>query len=269
MNTATLQSATDSIAAANGAAPQRVQYALSRSLTPTLKAWIGEALDTPDTRRVCELGAGGDPLVSLDRIARAGIDYVVVDVDPAQLSRVPRGYRTELVNVAAPMAEGLGRFDLILSRFVLEHVVDPAGFHQGLWRLLSARGRAIHVFSTLYAWPFVANLLLPEFCSRRLLRALQPFREELPGGSKFPAYYRWCRGPTASQMRRFESIGFEVERACGFFGHSGAAVEGGGYLDRFPWLAQRHARLAQWLVDRPRPAFTTHAMFSLAKRADS
>lgn len=248
-----------------GSAAPRIEYALSREITPRLKSWLAEALEGDDVRRICELGAGPEPLVPLERIARTGIDYVVVDVDPAQLARVPRGYRTELVNVASPTADGLGRFDVILSRYVLEHVVDPAAFHRGIAGLLAARGRAVHLFSTLYAWPFVANRLLPEFCSRPLLSALQPHRRLEPSGEKFPAYYRWCRGPTRGQMRRFASAGLAVERMCGFFGHSGDAVEGGGYLDRLGWIARRHARLARWLVDHPQPWLTAHALVALRK----
>ena len=37
--------------------------------------------------------------------------------------------------------------------------------------------------------------------------------------AKFPAYYRWCRGPTHKQINRFISLGYDVVEYRGFFGH--------------------------------------------------
>lgn len=244
-----------------------IDYALATAIPTSFKEWLNAALERSDVRRVCELGAGRRPLVPIERLQRREIDYIIVDVDPRQLARVPEGYRTELVDISSPMCDSLGRFDLILSRYVLEHVVRPEAFHAGVCRQLAAGGRALHLFSTLYSPPMIANRWLPEFVSRRLVAEVQPERLAPRGHGKFKAYYRWCRGPTTAQLRRLEGVGLEVERYRGFFGHSGTSVEGPGYYDVWPWLARRHADVARWLVAHPKAWLTSHGMVELRKRA--
>jgi hypothetical protein len=136
-----------------------------------------------------------------------------------------------------------------------EHVRQPRQFHRNVHSLLRPGGLAFHFFPTLYALPFVANALLPERASAAVLRFCSP-RDPVTQ-RKFPAYYRWCRGPTASQMRRFESLGYAVEQYVGFFGH--------GYYERIPGLRSLHRWATAYMLRHPLPWVTSFAYLILRK----
>ncbi len=149
-------------------------------------------------------------------------------------------------------------FDLVVSRMVAEHIEDAQTFHANVNRLLVPDGRAFHFFATLYALPFVVNRLLPRAVGDDILTALRP--PEARARPKFRAYYRWCRGPTARQIRRFTEAGFDVEEYVGFFGHS--------YYRKVLPIQELENRLARLLVRRPIPALTSFAYVVLRKRPD-
>ena len=121
--------------------------------------------------------------------------------------------------------------------------------------MLRPGGRAIHVFPTLYSPPFVLNRVLPPTVSAALLSGVQPDRET----EKFRPFYSWCRGPSPRQVRRLQSIGFEVERYTGFFGH--------GYLKRIAPLHAANARLTRLLRAHPLPSMTSFALVVLRRPA--
>jgi hypothetical protein len=60
-------------------------------------------------------------------------------------------------------------------------------------------------------------------------------------GKKFPAYYRWCRGPSRRNLDRFRKAGFQVAAAEGYFGTSylGTNPVGRAY-DSFSRALARH-----------------------------
>ena len=76
--------------------------------------------------------------------------------------------------------------------------------------------------------------------------------------SKFPAYYRWCRGPTRRQRERLESTGFEIERYLGYFGHY--------YYDRVKPLERLGDALSRTLVRHPVPGLTAYSLVVLRRR---
>jgi hypothetical protein len=142
---------------------------------------------------------------------------------------------------------------------VAEHIERPAAFHANVNRLLVPNGRAFHFFATLYALPFVVNRLFPPRIGDDVLAALRP----VPARSrpKFRAYYRWCRGPTARQIRLFTRLGYSVEEYAGFFGH--------GYYGKVKPLQELENRLARLLVRRPVPLLTSFAYVVLRKTRES
>lgn len=197
---------------------------------------------------VCEIGGGSSPMLTPEFVASTGIRYLVIDVSAHELSRAPDGVETLVADVSNPEFVPPAEFDLVVTRWVLEHVRDPAGFHRGVAVLLRRGGRAVHLFSTLYALPFTVNLVLPERLGRRLLRRLGRDRSEQ---GKFPAHYRWCRGPTRRQIRRFEEVGFEIEGYTGLYGNR--------YYQRLPALQALEDRLAAVLARRRMSALTSYA----------
>ena len=75
--------------------------------------------------------------------------------------------------------------------------------------------------------------------------------------AKFRAYYRWCRGPTRRQLRRLESVGFQVLDYVGYFGH--------GYFGPLKPLDRVEQALSHALVRRPLPALTSYATVTLRR----
>jgi SAM-dependent methyltransferase len=163
--------------------------------------------------RICEVGAGANPLLD----ARPG--YTLLDISEDELAKVGPGYDTAVADVCSPSFDPPGEFDLVFSLSTAEHVRDPRRFHENVRRLLRPGGLAVHHFPTLYALPFVVNRLLPQGVSERLLTTIDPRRGAEGNHGKFPAYYRWCRGPSRRQADRFAECGFVVEEYRGYFGH--------------------------------------------------
>src|SRR5690606_13722881 len=98
------------------------------------------------------------------------------------------------------------------------HVKDGKSYYKKLYDLLEPGGVTAHCFSTLYAFPFLVNRILPENLTDKLLNFFNP-REDRYQHEKFPAYYSWSRGPSAKIIKKFEGLGFEVIEYAGFFGH--------------------------------------------------
>jgi SAM-dependent methyltransferase len=207
--------------------------------------------------RVCELGGGANPIIPLELIAEHGLEHEVADISAEELAKAPEGYRTVLADATSPDFRARGPFDLIVTAFLAEHVPDPDAFHAVVRAALRPGGLAFHVFPTLYEPTFFANLLLPERVTEPLLMRIQRGREPEGAHAKFRAYYRWCRGPTRLQIRRFERAGFEVVEYVGYFGH--------GYFDRLPFLDRIEQALSRTLARHPIPALTSYATVVLRR----
>jgi len=192
---------------------------------PAALAWDGydqalrRLIERTGAVNVCEVGAGAAPLLSTTAIEDIGLHYTTVDVSVEELKKAPPGYSAVVADVAVPGARLGGKYDLILSRMLAEHIADPLAFHQNIFDALAPGGRAFHFFATFYSPPFVMNRILPERLGEAFVTAVWPSRSRAGSSRKFPALYRWCRGPTERQLSRFEAIGYEVEEYVGFFGH--------------------------------------------------
>jgi SAM-dependent methyltransferase len=171
--------------------------------------------------KVCELGGGARPAIDLEFLARNRLECLVVDVSASELEKAPDGYSTLVGDVSSPgfdVGGHGGGYDVVFSRVVAEHVGDARQFHLNAHRLLRPGGLAMHFFPTLWWPPYVLNRLLPETLAERLLLRVAPWRESSGDCGKFPAYYHWCFGPTASQVKRLASVGFDVEHCVAYFG---------------------------------------------------
>lgn len=211
-----------------------------------------------EATRLCDVGAGANPLLNRAEATAAGVaEYVLTDISAEELEKAPDDYEKVVADVTLGQPPGLGGFDLIVSHTVAEHVADPHRFHRAVFEMLTPGGCAMHFFPTFYEPAFLLNRALPERLGSALLGRIQAGRE--PGGDhqKFPALYRWCRGPTRRQLRRFESAGFEVEEYVGVFGH--------GYFDGIYPLNRIERKLAEVLRRRPLPALTSYAWVRLRR----
>lgn len=231
--------------------PNRGHHALFREI-------VSGACDDERVSRVCDIGGGAQPLLASDEVAARLIAYSVLDVSPAETAALDRTaydvISADACDVTLPVRhpELAGRFDVLFSQMVAEHVEVPHDFHATTFALCSPGGLAIHMFPTMYALPFVINRLMPDALANRALQFFAP-RDE----AKFPAFYRWCRGPSGRQMARLREIGWEVERYVGVIGHS--------YYRKVPVLRSIHAHLAALVLRRPSPHLTSFSIVVLRK----
>jgi SAM-dependent methyltransferase len=214
----------------------------------------------PGITRVCEVGAGANPVIPIEVIEARSLEHTILDISQAELDKAPAHYRKICADVAAPDL-ALGRaFDLVASAFVAEHVRSPRTFHTNIWNMLRPGGVALHLFPTLSALPFALNRAVPEPIADRVLMRLQSFRAREGNDRKFKAYYRWCRGPTRRQLARLESIGFEVVAYAGYFGH--------GYYVNLGLLHRIEQAKARVLMQRDAAHLTSYAL-TLLRRPSS
>jgi 2-polyprenyl-3-methyl-5-hydroxy-6-metoxy-1,4-benzoquinol methylase len=212
----------------------------------------------PEVERVCDLGGGANPILTLDEIREHGLRYEILDASTEELAKAPEGYATAHADALDPaLARDHGPYDLVASGFIAEHVPDPARFHANVLATLRPGGYAVHAFPTLYEPTFVLNRLLPEGMLEPLLGRIQPGREATGAHGKFRAYYRWCRGPSERQLRRLRSLGFEIVEYTGYFGH--------GYFGPLKALDRLEQRVADALVRHPLPALTSYALVVLRR----
>ena len=235
--------------------PAPISYDLWRSRWNAFPHDLEQLIDEHAIRSICELGGGANPVLTPERLAQRRLDYLLVDIDPRELAKAPAGYATLEADVCSPPRALAGRFDLVVSRMLLEHVSDGERFHRGVLEMLRPGGLAFHFFPTLYALPFVANWLMSERWSARLLAAIAP-RDPVRAG-KFPAHYSWCRGPSRRQIGRLERLGFEVLAYRGLFGH--------GYYAHVPLVRGLERLVGRLLVRHPLPCLTSYAQVLLRK----
>jgi SAM-dependent methyltransferase len=208
---------------------------------------------------VAELGGGANPLVADESTWGFAPDRVVLDISADELAKAPDNVRTQVVDLCRPVADGHAAYDLVFSKMLCEHIRDPRTFHRNCFDLLRPGGHAVHFFPTVSTVPFVVNRLAPEELGRSVLRRVQPQRISDPKQEKFPAFYRWCTGPTARGTRRFESVGFQVEAWHATFGHT--------YYRRVAPLHAVEVAKTRFLQEHPSAYLTSFAAVVLRKPA--
>lgn len=212
-----------------------------------------------DVSQVAELGGGANPVVG-DADKWGFVNRrVVIDISDDELTKGNSDVETQTADLCQPVVDGHNSFDLVFSSLLCEHLPDPRKFHQNCFNLLRPGGLSVHFFPTLLTFPFVVNKFIPERLGHAVLSKI--YKERLDHGShnKFPAYYRWTTGPTRRAMKRFESVGFEVEEYCGTFGHR--------YYHQIPPLQSLEWAKSRYLLRHPAPAFTSYAIVVLRKPA--
>lgn len=182
--------------------------------------------------RHLEIGGGRDPLFTPEEVAAHGFDMTINDISPVELERTSKQFRTACFDVSGDIGQsGIapGTIDIAYSRMVFEHVKDVPRAWANLHTLLAPGGVAIAFHPTLYSPPFVANLMIPEALSSRIVSLLYKNRtaEDDP---KFPAHYNWCYGEPKIMEPMLCGIGFSDVAVLPFYGHD--------YFRKLPVLRQ-------------------------------
>jgi SAM-dependent methyltransferase len=206
--------------------PNTSQLEASLSVMTDGKSWLDAMHGYDDTLRslvehypdadILELGGGRRPSFPLADMPSNLKSYTVNDISEAELSLVPDGYDKACFDVAGDASGFEGRYDVVFSRFLAEHVKDGGAMHRNVHKVLKPGGVAFHLIPTLYALPFVINRMLPERIGQKVLDVFSSRREISP---KFPAYYSQCYGDTPAMRRLFNGIGYERVEIRNFYGH--------------------------------------------------
>lgn len=237
----------------------QVSYRTVEELRATYTDFLLETAHQNDVKSVAELGGGAKPIIA-DLDAWGFVpNRIAIDISAEELAKADDTVEKRVADLCQPITDGLNSYDMVFSNMLCEHVPDAQAFHRNAFNLLRPGGVAVHFFPTLYATPFVVNRLLPEEFARSVLNVFHPDRLKDPKRGKFPALYKWCKGPTQKTLSLYESVGFEVEEWRAGYGHS--------YYSRVPFLNKAEKAKARFLVRHPAPALTSFAVIKLRKPA--
>jgi SAM-dependent methyltransferase len=217
-----------------------------------------ELVDASGATEVGELGGGANPTLGLTRRAARPVELTVLDISDDELAKAPSDVQKLRADLCADDPPVRERFDLVFSRMLCEHVPSGARFHRNCGAMLRPGGYAMHFFPTVTALPFVVNRALPEALGERVVEAILPSRRRGGRHSKFPAYYRWCWGPTPQQLARYRSVGFDVVSYDGGVGHA--------YYEKVPGLRALEQAKSRFLLEHPTPWLTAYALVVLRAR---
>ena len=190
-----------------------------------LNAWedfdkkVNELIIQNQFKNIAEIGGGANPLLSIDYVKNNQLVYHVMDVSTDELDKADLKYTKVTLDLEQPMEEPSFKYDFIFAQMTLEHIQDPHSFYTNVYSLLKPNGEAYFFYACLTSLPSFINFIIPEFLSEKILLALQPFRHNEKHG-KFKAFYKWCFGPTAKNIKRFINMKFKIVSYTGYFGHS-------------------------------------------------
>lgn len=233
-----------------------VNYADTASAWENYEVYLKDLITKNKSLKICDLGGGANPALSLEFIRSNNLDYTILDISQNELEKAPSEYRKICADICTLDLKIESKFDLVFSKMLMEHVQDAKIVHENIHKLLNPKGVAFHFIPTLYSFPFLMNLLIPEYFTRKLLDFFAP-RDHFQA-AKFSAYYDWCRGPTPTQLDRFKSLSYDILEYRGFFGHS--------YFGKVPFLRKLNELLSKILLSHPLPLITSYAYIVVQKQ---
>ncbi|WP_029005302.1 class I SAM-dependent methyltransferase [Azorhizobium doebereinerae] len=236
-------------------------------------------LDPPQGARVLDYGAAKATTLRTMMRSRPDLKPAVFDVSTDYAAAWEGWVAVEdRATYEAPLC-WTGRFDTVMSHFVLEHVAEPVPFLKEIWRLLKPEGRVLISVPDAVANPgdmMVADHL-NHFSAASLARALEVagFRMEACDATAFPgAFFVTARKsagvvPTAGDAAEAARA---ARAACGFWGGAAerlaaaarrlsgqtCAIYGAGFYGA--WIASRvaqHVTLSGFLDQNPNLAGST------------
>lgn len=155
--------------------------------------------------RVLDVGGGKYPGIPLQTKQALGLYIAGLDISEAELAQAPAGAYDAVVVGDVATVPIPGKYDLVFSRAVLEHVADPTAAIANLAGALVPGGIMAHVMPCRNAPFAILNRWLGNRAARQLLFAIYPEKREDSG---FLAYYRDCT--PAGLSRACNECGLEV-----------------------------------------------------------
>lgn len=196
---------------------------------------------------VLDAGSGRSPAMALD--ARPdGLTYVGLDLDRAELERAPEGAYDETWerDLAVWEPELEGRFDVVLSLFVLEHVAHVDRALENLRRYLRPGGVLVAQLAGARSIHGMVNRVLPHRLARWV--AVRATRKTTYRSAEkvFPAHYHLC---TRTKLERAMTGWAEVEIVPQF--------TGGQYFSFFGPFLRVYLAFEGWQARRGMDDFAT------------
>ena len=226
---------------------------------PKYSEVLKELASLPTVKKICEVGGGANPALPLDFVEKHDLEYTLLDISEEELEKAPSGYKKLQGDIASSSLNLDAGYDLVFSMQLAEHIKNGHDFHKNVLNLLNDNGYAFHFFPTLYAPPFVVNRILPQNLSNIILIFNDPSRKKEGKRGKFTAYYSWCQGPSESQIKRFQDLGYSVEEYVGFFGHD--------YYANVKPIKAISNMITALLLKYPMPSLTSYSYVLLRKKS--
>ena len=170
-----------------------------------LRAMAERLAALPPSATVVDIGGGRHCHFAAFRPPGSQIRIVAVDVSREELAANADVDETKIADVTRGLPFESGSVDVVASEAVLEHLTDIESFIVDSARVTKPGGLFISLFSSRFSPHAIANRMLPEAWSSRLLRTLVPGSG---GRLGFEAYYD--RTYPAEVRRLLEEHGFSV-----------------------------------------------------------
>jgi 2-polyprenyl-3-methyl-5-hydroxy-6-metoxy-1,4-benzoquinol methylase len=186
------------------------------------------------------------------------LTYVTSDISEVELEKADPIFKRLVLDLSQKEIDPMlsESFDCVFSRMVNEHIRNGQQYHENIYKILKPGGISVHIFSSLWSLPFIANRMMPEFLGNILLNYFSAGRDN-PKHGKFKAYYSWSRGPARSMIERFRSLGFDVLNYTGYFGHY--------YYHRWSAISRVERIKSNYLLKHPVPQLCCYATVILRK----
>jgi SAM-dependent methyltransferase len=162
--------------------------------------------------RVLDVGGGKHPAISPQTKRELDLQVVGLDISEAELAQAPPGAYDSVVVGDIGRVHIPGKFDLVFSRTLLEHVADPPAAIANLAGALVPNGLMAHVVPCGNAPFAILNRALGTRLAPRILFAVFPEKKKNSG---FPAYYRDCTPAKLSRLCR--DSGLEVVQVIPYY----------------------------------------------------
>ena len=200
---------------------------------------------------VLDVGAGRRPTVAPGERPQH-CHYVGIDLSAAELDAAPPDAYDEIhVGDAADRDEALvGRFDLVISCFVLEHVRPLSAALDNFHSYLRPQGHLLSVFSGTLSIFSIANLLVPNRVAAAAMRQLHG-RDP---GTVFRARYDRCWYSALAKLLRVWSE-FEIV----------PCYWGANYVHFSRVLEQAYLRYEDWAADGEHRNLATHYLIDATR----
>jgi SAM-dependent methyltransferase len=189
--------------------------------------------------RVLDVGSGTTPAISRKYRPEDTL-YVGLDVSESELMKAPEGAYSETVcsDLRQLTPELVGRFDLVVSKQVLEHVKPLGPAVKNVHQYLVEGGHFVSILSGRNAFFSVANRMIPGSWAKVIMERLLNRKPE----TVFTAYYDQCtHSGLKSVFEDWSSVEvIPIFRGAGYLGFSKILAR--AYLVYENWAARTNKR---------------------------